>query len=139
MSSLTTPHRKLLETAVKHARKIATAGARKSLEALAVHEPDPYPHMDAAQRAHRRKLLAQAKQLGDGESPTKRGSYEIAHLVEKLAYDQWHRILFARYLLENKLLISPLHSTPGNPVDVSLDDCEELAPSQGLNPKSEVR
>ncbi|PAW64462.1 MAG: restriction endonuclease subunit M [Verrucomicrobiia bacterium Tous-C4TDCM] len=132
MSSLTTPHRKLLETAVKHARKIATAGARKSLEALAVHEPDPYPHMDAAQRAHRRKLLAQAKQLGDGESPTKRGSYEIAHLVEKLAYDQWHRILFARYLLENKLLISPLHSTPGNPVDVSLDDCEELAPSQGL-------
>ena len=132
MSSLTTPHRKLLETAVKHARKIATAGARKSLEALAVHEPDPYQHMDAAQRAHRRKLLAQAKQLGDGESPTKRGSYEIAHLVEKLAYDQWHRILFARYLLENKLLISPLHSTPGNPVDVSLDDCEELAPSQGL-------
>ncbi len=132
MSSLTTPHRRLLESAVKHARKIATGGARKSLEALAVHEPDPYPHMDEAQRTLRRKLRAQARQLGDGESHTKRGSYEITHLVEKLAYDQWHRILFARYLLENKLLISPLHSTSGNPVDVSLDDCEELAPSQGL-------
>ena len=127
MPSLTTPHRRLLETAVKHARKIATGGARKSLEALAVHEPDPYQHMDEAQRTLRRKLRAQAKQLGDGESHTKRGSYEISHLVEKLAYDQWHRILFAQYLLANDLLISPEHG-----VAVSLDDCEELAPSQGL-------
>ena len=125
--SLTTPHRRLLETAVKQARKIAAGGARKSLEALAVHEPDPYPHMDAAQRGLRLKLLAQAKQLGDGDSHTKRGTYEIRHLVEKLAYDQWHRILFARYLLENDLLISPEHGVP-----VSLDDCEELAPSLGL-------
>jgi hypothetical protein len=116
-----------LETAVKHARRIATGGARKSLEALAVHEPDPYQHMDEAQRTLRRKLRAQAKQLGDGESHTKRGSYEITRLVEKLAYDQWHRILFAQYLLANELLISPEHG-----VAVSLDDCEELAPSQGL-------
>ncbi|WP_035610952.1 N-6 DNA methylase [Haloferula sp. BvORR071] len=127
MSALTTPHRKLLESAVKQAHKIATGGAQKSLEALAVHEPDPYPHMDEVQRALRRKLRAQAKQLGDGESHVKRGSYEITHLVEKLAYDQWHRILFARYLLENDLLISPDHG-----VAVSLDDCEELAPSVGL-------
>ena len=58
---------------------------------------------------------------------TKRGAYEIKHLVEKLAYDQWHRLLFARFLLENNLLISPEHG-----VSVSLDDCEELAPSLGL-------
>ncbi|MEX1049640.1 MAG: N-6 DNA methylase, partial [Akkermansiaceae bacterium] len=127
MPTLSTPHRRLLETAVKHARKISAGGARKSLEALAVHEPDPYRHMDESQRVLRRKLRAQAKQLGDGESHAKRGSYEISHLVEKLAYDQWHRILFARYLLENDLLISPDHG-----VAVSLDDCEELAPSQGL-------
>lgn len=127
MPSLSTPHRRLLETAVKHARKIATAGAAKSLQALAVHEADPYPHMDAAHRGLRRKLLAQAKQLGDGESLTRPGTYEISHLVEKLAYDQWHRILFAQYLLANDLLISPEHG-----VGVSLDDCEELAPSLGL-------
>jgi hypothetical protein len=65
--------------------------------------------------------------LGDGESQTRRGAYEIKHLVEKLAYDQWHRLLFARFLLEHNLLISPEHG-----VSVSLDDCEGLAPSFGL-------
>ncbi len=127
MSSLPTPLRRQLESAIRQARKIAEAGARHALEALAVHEPDPYRHMDEAARALRRQLRAQAKQLGDGESRHKPGAYEIKHLTEKLAYDQWHRLLFARYLLENNLLISPEHG-----VAVSLDDCEELAPSVGL-------
>jgi len=127
VSSLPTPLRRQLESAVRQARKIAEAGARHALEALAVHESDPYRHMDEAARALRRKLQAQAKQLGDGESQHKPGAYEIKHLAEKLAYDQWHRLLFARYLLENNLLISPEHG-----VAVSLDDCEELAPSVGL-------
>ena len=127
MSTLPTNLRRQLENAIKQARKIAEGGARKALEALAVHEPDPYRHMDEAQRDLRRKLRAQAEQLGDDESPARRGSYEIKHLVDKLAYDQWHRLLFARFLLENNLLISPEHG-----VSVSLDDCEELAPSLGL-------
>jgi hypothetical protein len=127
MSSLPTPLRRQLESAIKQARTIAESGARKALETLAVHEPDPYPHMNEAQRDLRRKLRAQAKQLGDGESRARRGAYEIKHLAEKLAYDQWHRLLFARYLLENDLLISPEHQ-----VAVSLDDCEELASSLGL-------
>ena len=127
MSTLPTNLRRQLESAITQARKIAEGGARKALEALAVHEPDPYRHMDEAQRDLRRKLRAQAKQLGDGESQTRRGAYEIKHLVEKLAYDQWHRLLFARFLLENNLLISPEHG-----VSVSLDDCEELAPSLAL-------
>ncbi|MFH1495617.1 MAG: SAM-dependent DNA methyltransferase [Pseudomonadota bacterium] len=127
MSSLLTPLRRQLESAIKQARKIAEGGARHALEALAVHDPDPYQHMDEAQRTLRRQLRAQAKQLGDGESLTKRGAYEIKHLAEKLAYDQWHRLLFARYLLENNLLISPEHG-----VSVSLDDCEELSASLGL-------
>ena len=83
--------------------------------------------MNEAQRRLRRQLRAQARQLGDGESRQKPGAYEIKHLAEKLAYDQWHRLLFARYLLENNLLISPEHE-----VSVTLDDCEELAPSLGL-------
>ncbi|WP_240193363.1 Eco57I restriction-modification methylase domain-containing protein [Desulfobulbus alkaliphilus] len=83
--------------------------------------------MDEGQRNLRRRLRAQGRQLGDGESRSKPGSHEIRHLAEKLAYDQWHRILFARYLLENDLLISPEHG-----VAVTLDDCEELAPSLGL-------
>jgi len=127
MTSLASPLRRKLESAIKQARKIAEGGARKALEALAVHEPDPYKHMDKELRRHRKQLQAQAKQLGDAESETKRGFYEIKHLVEKTAYDQWHRLLFARYLLENDLLIAPDHG-----VSVSLDDCEELAPSLGL-------
>src|SRR6202166_1387725 len=127
MSTLPTNLRRQLENTIKHARKIAEGGARKALEALAVHKSDPYRHMDEAQRSLRRKLRAQAKQLGDGESQARRGVYEIKHLVEKLAYDQWHRLLFARFLLENNLLISPEHE-----VSVTLDDCEELAPSVGL-------
>lgn len=127
MSSLPTPLRRQLGTAIIAARNIARSGARKALEALGVHEPDPYPHMNEAQRDLRRKLRAQARQLGDSESRTLRGVQEIGHLVEKLAYDQWHRLLFARFLLENNLLISPEHG-----VSVSLDDCEELAPSFGL-------
>ena len=127
MSGLPTPLRRQLESAIKQARRLAEAGARHALEALAVHEPDPYQHMSEAQRTLRRQLRAQAKQLGDGQSLTKRGAYEIKHLAEKLAYDQWHRLLFARYLLENNLLISPEHE-----VSVTLDDCEELAPSEGL-------
>ena len=127
MRSLAPQLRRHLENAIKKARKIAEAGARKSLESLAVQEPDPYRHMDEVQRDLRRKLRAQARQLGDGESRIKRGAYEIKHLVEKTAYDQWHRLLFSRFLLENNLLISPGHG-----VSVSLDDCEELAPSLGL-------
>ena len=127
MTSLASPLRRKLESAIKQARKIAEGGARKALEALAVHEPDPYKHMDKELRRHRKQLQAQAKQFGDAESETKRGSYEIKRLVEKTAYDQWHRLLFARYLLENDLLIAPEHG-----VSVSLNDCEELAPSLGL-------
>jgi hypothetical protein len=127
MSSLPAPLRRQLERTICDARKIAEAGAAKALRGLAVHEPDPYRHMDDAQRRLRRRLRAQARQLGDGESRTQPGAYEIRHLVEKLAYDQWHRILFARYLLENDLLMSPEHG-----VSVSLEDCEELAPSLGL-------
>ena len=127
MSTLPTPLRRQLETACKEARTIASIGARKALEALAVHEPGPYGHMDEVQCKLRRKLRDQARQLGDAESQTRRGGHDIKHLVEKLAYDQWHRLLFARFLLENNLLISPEHE-----VSVSLDDCEELAPSLGL-------
>lgn len=127
MTRMPTPLRRQLEKAIQQARQSAEAGARHALEALAVHQPDPYPHMDEAQRRLRRQLRTQARQLGDGVSRQKPGAYEIGHLAEKLAYDQWHRLLFARYLLENDLLISPEHG-----VAVALDDCEELAPALGL-------
>ena len=127
MSSLPTALRRQLERAVSQARTIAEAGARHALEALATHEPRAYAHMDEAQCALRRQLRAQARQLGDRQHPSKPDAYGLTHLVEKVAYDHWHRLLFARYLLENNLLISPDHG-----VAVTFDDCEELAPALGL-------
>jgi hypothetical protein len=58
MSSLPAPLRHQLERTICEARKIAEAGASKALRALAVHEPDPYRHMDDAQRRLRRRLRA---------------------------------------------------------------------------------
>lgn len=127
MSTVPTPLRKLLEGTITDARDIAERGAHKTLRALAVHEADPYPHMSDAQRELRKSLQAQARQLGNRESRTMPGMYETKHLAEKLAYDQWHRLLFARYLVENDLLIHPEHQVP-----VSLEDCEDLAPTLGL-------
>ncbi|MHC9062359.1 Eco57I restriction-modification methylase domain-containing protein [Nitrospira sp. CMX1] len=128
MKALASELRKQLGKTVLQAREVAEIGARKALEALAVHEPDPYKHLSEEQRLLRRALRAQARQLGDEESRTKKGAYEITHLKEKVAYDQWHRLLFARFLIENSLLISPEHG-----VAVSFHDCEELAPALGLH------
>jgi hypothetical protein len=127
MKALSSELRKQLSKAVMQARDVAETGARKALEALAVHEPEPYRHLSEDQRLLRRALRAQARQLGDEENRTKKGAYEITHLKEKVAYDQWHRLLFARFLIENNLLISPEHG-----VAVSFHDCEELAPTLGL-------
>lgn len=127
MKALSSELRKQLAKAVLQAREVAETGARKALEAVAIHEPEPYRNLSEDQRLLRRALRAQAKQLGDEESRTKKGAYEITHLREKVAYDQWHRLLFARFLIENNLLISPEHG-----VAVSFHDCEELAPTLGL-------
>jgi hypothetical protein len=127
MKALASELRKHLGKTVLQAREAAEIGARKALESLAVHEPDPYKHLSKDQYLLRRALRAQARQLGDEESRTKKGAYDIAHLKEKVAYDQWHRLLFARFLIENHLLLSPEHG-----VAVSSQDCEELAPTLGL-------
>jgi len=47
-------------------------------------------------------------------------------LIAECAYEQWNRLLFARFLAENNLLIHPEYRAP-----VTLEDCEELAESLG--------
>ena len=46
-------------------------------------------------------------------------------LIDEIAYQQWHRMLFARFLAENGLLMHP------DGVAVTLDECAELAPEEG--------
>jgi len=133
MRSLEKSLRNELARTVLAARELAEDAARKALHTLGVDEPDAPGHLDNDGRLLRRKLRAQARQLGDKEDTQKKGRYRIDHLVEKIAYDHWHRLLFARFLAENDLLISPDHG-----VGVSLADCEELAPELGFKDGWEV-
>ena len=125
MQTLPTDLRRKLERAVIEARNVAEVGARAALEELAVHHHEPYGHMDTEQRTLRRRLRAHARQLGD-YLEARRGEHTIEHLVQEIAYEHWHSMLFARFLAENDLLIEP-----GNDVAITLDECEDLARDKG--------
>src|SRR3990172_4329709 len=105
MPALPTDLRTKLERTVIEARDVAEAGAQAALEALAVHHHEPYPHQKPEHRKLRVHLRARARQLGDTQSS--KGELAIAHLVHECAYEHWHRMLFARFLAENDLLIEP--------------------------------
>ncbi len=116
MPALPSAERKKLETAVVNARGAAETAARIALQTLAVERDEPFPSMNEADRKLRRALRARARQIGDGVF-----AYGVPLLVEEIAYAQWHRMLFARFLAENGLLRHPSRVT------VSLQDCAELA------------
>ena len=120
MPALATGLRSKLENAIIAARDIAEAGARAALEAMAVHHHEPYTHQKPEQRKLRVQLRAHARQLGDTQNP--KGELAIGHLVHECAYEHWHRMLFARFLAENDLLIE---SDSG--MAISLAEAEELA------------
>ncbi len=119
--------RKKLEDTVKEARDIAELAARAALEQLGVGEAVPYDYLTDPERELRRKLRAHGRQLGDvrdAETETQ----EIDRLIEEVAYEHWHRMLFARFLAENNLLMYP---DPDDPVAVTLAECEDLAVDEG--------
>jgi hypothetical protein len=124
MTTLDRGHRKALDQAVRRARRIAEAGSRQALEHIAVAYHEPRAHLSSDQRLLRNRLRARARQLGDKRDA--RGAQQIDRLIEQCAYEHWHRMLFARFLAENGLLIEPASSVP-----ISLTDCRELAVEQG--------
>lgn len=121
---LRTELRNKLERTIVQARDIAELGAKAALEALAVHHHEPYGHMSPEERKLRNHLRARTRQLGDKQN--RKGELEITHLVWECAYEHWHRMLFARFLAENDLLIEPEMG-----VAISLEECEELAKEEG--------
>lgn len=130
MPVLTTQQRNTLESAVKQARKLAETGARNALHALAVDNPEPFAHMPPEQRNLRNRLRNKARLLGD-ELPST-GHQQIEHLKYELAYENWHKMLFAKFLESNNLLMH----TSG--VAVTMDECEELAKEEGFIDKWEA-
>lgn len=112
--------RKILENRIPDAREAAEQAARAILDALAVMNKEPYPSMTPDQRRLRNALRAKARQLGGGFQSD---GYEP--LIEELAYQQWHRMIFARFLAENNLLMHP------SGVPVTLQECADLATDEG--------
>ena len=127
METLSTELRRQLERTVVEARDVAEAGARRALEALAVHHHEPYDHMSGGQRKLRNRLRAHARHLGD-RVDARSGAHEIDHLVHECACEHWHGMLFARFLAENQLLIEPEMG-----VAITLNECEELAKEEGVD------
>ena len=119
--------RRNLENAVKAARRVAERAATKALDSLAVGSHEPWSGQPTADRALRVKLRARGRQLGDALDP-KTGKQATARLVHEVAYEHWHRMLFARFLAENELLIEPESG-----VAISLDTCRELAKERGTD------
>ncbi|MGZ4009913.1 MAG: Eco57I restriction-modification methylase domain-containing protein, partial [Flavisolibacter sp.] len=130
MPVLTTQQRNTLESAVKLARKLAETGARNALQALAVNNPEPFAHMSPEQRTLRNRLRNKARLLGDELPAT--GHQQIDHLSYELAYENWHKMLFAKFLEANGLLMH----TSG--VAVTMEECEELAKEESFTDKWEA-
>lgn len=120
MVSLERTLRKDLEKTVKQARRVAEAGARKAVEQIGVGEAEAPKHLTAEQRALRNRLRAHGRQLGDRRDP--KGVQATTRLVQECAYEQWHRMLFARFLAETDLLIEPESG-----MAITLDEVQELA------------
>jgi hypothetical protein len=128
MPALASDLRRQLENVIadvrEGAREKAEAAARAALKRLAVDAPKPFDHFSAEQRELRNRLRARARQAGDLRRPN--GEQEIDQLTQELAYEYWHRMLFARFLAENHLLMHP------DGVAVSLAECDELAKHEGV-------
>lgn len=118
--------RKQLERTIKDARDIAENAARAALEQLGVGEAAPFAHLSVQDRELRRKLRVHGRQLGDSLNGGKIRTMD--RLIEEVAYEHWHRMLFARFLAENNLLMYP---DPDDPVAVTLEECEDLAADEG--------
>lgn len=126
MPPLSTELRNKLERTIVEAREIAETGARAALEGMAVHHYEPFKHQSVPERKLRNHLRARARQLGDTQNT--KGQLQIDHLAHECAYEHWHRMLFARFLAENNLLIEPDHG-----IAISLQECEELAQAAGTD------
>ena len=116
--------RSRLERTIREARKIAETASRAALEHLCVNLSAPLPHLSQECRELRRRLRLHGRQLGDSLNGAREQTME--RLIEEVAYEHWHRMLFARFLAENNLLIY-------DGVPVTLDECEELAAGRGFN------
>ena len=128
MQALDKDLRSALEKTVKAARTVAETAAYAAVDQLGVGHDKPEAYLGDAEKALRNRLRTHGKQLGDARdskstNPTY-GKQEVQHLVQEVAYQHWHRMLFARFLADNNLLMY-------DGVAVTIEECDELAPDEG--------
>ena len=119
MPALESDLRRQLENVIIQARDVAEGAARSALQKRAVDVAEPFSHFGPKEKELRNRLRARGRQAGDIRNADKKQSLD--QLTQELAYEFWHRMLFARFLAENNLLMHP------DGVAVSLEECEELA------------
>lgn len=129
MPPLPSDLRRVLENAVIAAREEATTAAGAALKRLAVEAKDFPPYLTPDERVLRLKLRAAARQLGDPWNADKQAFATLNKLTHEVAYEHWHRMLFARFLAENNLLIHPEHNVPVDLATVAELAQEEAAKS----------
>lgn len=110
--------RNQLESTVLTAREVVETACHEEIERLGIGDTNAPTFLNEAQRKLRNRLRAHARQLGDNLADN--GAQETKHLLAEMAYEQWHRMLFARFLEQNNLLMYDPHTS------VTLDECAEL-------------
>ena len=111
--------RRTLEATVIKARDIAELAATQALNRLGVGDAKPADYLNDEQRKLRTRLRTRGRQLGDIKNDN--GQQATHKLVTEVAYEHWHRMLFARFLEQNNLLMYDEYTS------LSLDECNELA------------
>ena len=110
--------RRALEATVIKARDIAEQAAAQAVKRLGVGDTKPADYLGDEQRKLRTRLRAHGRQLGDSKDGN--GQQSIHKLVTEVAYEHWHRMLFARFLEQNSLLMYDEHT------QLTLVECNEL-------------
>lgn len=128
MQALDKDLRSTLEKTAKAARMVAETAAQAAVGQLGVGHDRPEAFLSDDEKALRNRLRTHGKQLGDARdskstNPTY-GKQEVGHLVQEVAYQHWHRMLFARFLADNNLLMY-------DGVAITIEECDELAPDEG--------
>lgn len=127
MYYLNSTQRSLLERVVVSARNISEIGARNALKALAIDNSEPFSNMSPEQRTLRNRLRHKGRLLGDilVQEGKAKGEQSLDKLSSELSYEYWHKMLFAKFLEVNNLL---MHSSG---VAITMAECEELADEEG--------
>lgn len=120
-----------LERTVVKAREIAETAAEQALVGHSVGDNKVPDFFNEQKRMLRNRLRAHGRQLGDIREDN--GEQSIKKLIAEVAYEHWHRMLFARFLEQNGLLMYDAHTS------VTLQDCNDLVEDDVFQDELEAR